>query len=119
MKLDGQIALTLDWTQCDGIQCREGKHWLRPGQTNHKQHDRIPAYSTDMAAAWELVEIMGQLFRSVHRIQPFEPEQWAAEAVLTTWFPDMKTFYGIGNIAPEAICNAFLAVQESQGGTTP
>jgi len=61
--------------------------------------DLIPAYSTDISAAWEVVEEMGDC---LHLRQHGEQGEWEA------WFCGYPNSKAHGETAPEAICKAAL-----------
>lgn len=96
--------------------------WPHPpkDEPNRKRHMAadgttvIPAYSTDIAAAWEVVEKVGPLFgqRSFHLrwapVMKDDDTPW-----LASWFDinvdhDTGAAHGRGGTAPHAICLAAL-----------
>ena len=73
------------------------------------KHEIVPAYSTDIAAAWEVVEKMrsddwwAQIAQDNTDI--WDAKLWRGEP--DRWFPTMET-YGNAPTAPLAICRATL-----------
>ena len=66
----------------------------------------LPPYCTDIAAAWEVVEEMGDC---LHLRQHGEQGEWEA------WFCGYPNSKAHGETAPEAICKAaLLAVMEKE-----
>ena len=67
--------------------------------------DQLPKFSTDIAAAWEVME----KFESVNRVERrYYPTHWWCELGA-----DIYSFEAIGDTAPHAIC---LAALKAVGG---
>lgn len=80
-----------------------------------------PHYSTDIKAAWELVEKIG-LFRNCRALQEegvgdqkgttWTRTGWRWVVIQIFWPLDKNEVIGFGNTAPQAICRAALRVAE-------
>lgn len=70
----------------------------------------VPAYELDIAAAWLLVEEMGE---DVRRMTPAIQKRWGIEVTLGSDDPDNYCVI-VEPTAPLAICKAFLAWKEQQ-----
>lgn len=74
--------------------------------------EKVPHYSTDIAAAWKLVEKAKLCICPPSEKYPFDVKLWCV-------FQDTEPFtegqqYFFGDTAPHAICLAFLALSESE-----
>ena len=104
LELRRKVAEAVGWTETHatgGLPCG-----IPPGKPSHEDsHDVIPAYETDIAAAWELVEAMAtdgngpKLGYNPRREGwHFNPTGWMYEPLSAT-----------APTAPRAICLAYLA----------
>ncbi len=100
MNLDEQVAIAQGWNQNDSEHPVFPNHWYPPGDDVRLSDLQLapPAYSTDIAAAWELIPEHDQ----VMLVRDPNTNRWDAVFVITT---------GTGDELPEAICRAFLATQ--------
>ena len=91
-----------------GAECEE-----RAG--DHARDDqRLPAYSTDIAAAWGLVEWMRTDAEHGCEMEMWRPNtEGYTFAYRVSFYPDAyRSSLGEADTAPLAICRAFLAVTE-------
>lgn len=99
-ELNERVWAAQGWRECDYCKPKEWRWWRNEAQAYHDSHRTgPPEYSTEMAAAWELVDEISGRFRLVR--QPAG----------TRWHIDLTNGQTVfGDTAPEAICNAYLAV---------
>jgi len=105
-ELDALVAeKVMGWEYKDAIyswgEVLRPSQWIKP---NGWPVDRVSCYSTDISAAWEVVEEMGDC---LHLKQHGEQGEWEA------WFCGYPNSKAHGETAPETICKAaLLAVME-------
>lgn len=90
-----------DWDQA--FKDEFGFLWAEPGHGYFKGFHTLPHYSTDIKAAWEVVEKMGTRF--IHLSPALEGGWSCAIQYNEARFPFVNL---IGKTAPEAICRAAL-----------
>lgn len=110
--LDTLVARALGWTDIITVEFAGGVQvqGVRPGTeasgyTGYKPKQVIPKYSTDISAAWELVEKMKD--HRWLRLQRFD-DKWEFGPVEVCGDDDYITNDINADTAPEAICKAFL-----------
>ena len=72
--------------------------------------DQVPQYSTNVAAAWEVVEKMGELGYTCH-IEWKGSDRTSAGSAEVTFVKHLTEGHGVGTM-PEAVCRAALMAVE-------
>lgn len=110
-KLDALVAekvmgwtLNRFWPVCDLRidQSKQCEQWFN----EEAQYSDLPNYSTNLKAAWEILEII-----SCHSLEVYWEEYFGWRCEISLWdtvIGDMKVTKERGDTAPHAICKAAL-----------
>lgn len=90
------VSVARWWTE-DGRYCGPGGEW------SERINDRLPAYSTDIAAAFEVVEKIRETCCD-----------FTLERAGAAWYADFRMGVASADTAPLAICRAALAATSPQ-----
>ena len=96
----------LGWsTNCGGAVFTADREWLVDDWYDPDANREVPRYSTDIAAAWEVVGWLRERFGQFQLVAGVEWHCWAEH--MDPW--------GSGDTAPLAICRAALAARPAPG----
>ena len=117
-EMDALVAETvMGWTNVSDNIYGYGEHLVGhpPGDTDRVpwKRDFVPAYSTDIAAAWEVFETLtadpsSYPFAQVHRLWLEDTNSWGWGVSVPHW--SSIEILGSGATAPEALCRAALRI---------
>lgn len=106
-ELDALVAeKVMGWKQCSMEGVRIKTCYGKPPEFGRNDgRVRIPGYSTDISAAWEVVEKVKQMNWFFILSDNLFPDKWEASLF---WDPNGTMIEARAETAPEAICKASL-----------
>ena len=113
-EMDVLVAELADWKKVPSADDPAGWCWLVPhGSTRASTTDSIPPFSSDISAAWQVVEKHPHYF-SLHRSNEtgFAPAPWGDTLWRCRFYAPGK-FEAKAETAPLAICRAALLCAET------